>query len=134
MSKLKQDAVTQITAVRASRLYRLLSMLGNGRQPRETLLRRLKIDLRGYYRDLELLRSLGITVCVQGTRYQLVDPLDSALARLPVPDPRLNVRDALLLARGTTDAHRRFRRQLDSMIGPTQRSKCDGGPHWNEEA
>jgi hypothetical protein len=134
MEKQKQDAGAQITAVRASRLYRLLTMLGNGRQPRETLLRRLKIDLRGYYRDLELLRSLGITVCVHGTRYQLLDPLDSALARLPFPDPRLNVRDALLLARGSTDAHRRFRRQLDTMLGPAQRDKCDGGPRWNEEA
>src|SRR5207248_140397 len=82
-----------------------------GPQPRDGLLRRLRVDLRGFYRDLELLRSLGISVGVEGTKYQLLDPLDTALARLPFPDPGLNFRDALVLSRGPTDAHRRFRRR-----------------------
>src|SRR4051812_34350214 len=103
MGKQKQDAATHITAPRASRLFRLLTLLAAGPQTRESLLRKLKVDLRGYYRDLELLRSLGITVGVEGTRYRLIDPLDDSLARLPFPDPQLNVHDALVLARGTTE-------------------------------
>lgn len=121
MGKNKQDAAAHITAPRASRLYRLLTFLGTASHSRDVLLKKLKIDIRGFYRDLELLRSLGITVGVEGTRYQLLDPLDDALARLPFPDPGLNVHDAMVLARGTTDAHRRFRQRLDALLGPNGR-------------
>src|SRR5579883_1971111 len=118
MGKTNPGQTPSITAAWANRLYRMLTLLEGGSQSRETLLRRLKFDLRGFYRDLELLRSLGITVGVDETKYRLLDPLDDALARLPLPDPGLNIQDALVLARGTTTAHRRFRRRLEAVLGP----------------
>jgi predicted DNA-binding transcriptional regulator YafY len=126
MSKPKQDAA-HITAGRATRLYRLLTLLEAGPCRRATLLRRLRVDLRGYYRDLELLRSLGIAVGVEGTKYQLLDPLEAALARLPFPDPKLNFRDALVLSRGTTAAHRRFRRRVEACLAPAGRDRPGNG-------
>jgi hypothetical protein len=106
-----------ITPQRAGRLCRLLSLLGTGPQTRDAILKKLRVDLRGFYRDLELLRGRGVSVTVEGTRYHLAGDPDTALARLPMPDPMLNLRDALVLSRGTTDAHRRFRQRLDALLG-----------------
>jgi hypothetical protein len=115
-----------LTSPRAARLYRLLTLLDAGPQLRDKLLKSLKIDVRGYYRDLEYLRSLGITVNVDGTRYSLVGALDAALARLPFPDAGLSIHDALVLARGSTDVHRRFRRRVETMLGQTKPTRVAG--------
>lgn len=117
MAAYRQDAAGHITAQRANRLYRLLCLLGRGPQTRGTLARKLKVDQRGFYRDLERLRSLGIGVTAVGNKYHLEGDLDDALALLPVPDPGLSVREALVLARGHTPVHRRFRQRLEALIG-----------------
>ena len=62
MGRKKVDASTvSLTSLRAARLYRLLTLLGTGPQTRGFLLRRLKLDVRGFYRDLEetALRAAG---------------------------------------------------------------------------
>lgn len=109
-----------LTAPRAARLYKLLTLLGEGPQPRPRLLTRLKIDVRGFYRDLEALRGLGIEISPDPhNKYTLSGELDDALARLPFPDPGLNVRDALQLANGTTPAHRKLRQRVNAFLqGP----------------
>jgi hypothetical protein len=107
-----------VTAQRAARLYRLLSLTSDKPRPRTSLTRRLRVDVRGFYRDLEMLRSLGITVACDGDRYQLHGTLDEALSRLPFPDPGLSLREALLLAHGRTDAHRKLRSRINTFIGP----------------
>jgi predicted DNA-binding transcriptional regulator YafY len=122
--KVDATAVT-LTPQRAARLYRLLTLLGSGPQTRAFLLRRLRLDVRGFYRDLEALRSLGIEVTSAGdeTRYVLVGDAEDALAKLPFPDPGLNVRDALLLSKGDTAAHRKLKQRVSSFLkGPR------GGP------
>jgi hypothetical protein len=128
MGRKKVDAsVVTLTPLRAARLYRLLTLLGDGAQTRNFLLRRLKLDIRGFYRDLEALRSLGIEVETTGdeTRYALAGELDDALARLPFPDPGLTVRDALQLADGSTAAHRKLKQRVHSFRnGPR-----GGGPN-----
>src|SRR5215471_5895977 len=97
-----------LTGQRAARLYRLLILLGDGPQPRQLILRRLKLDVRGFYRDLEALRGLGIEIhSGDGNRYSLTIDLEDALARLPFPDPGLNFRDVQQLAKGDTAAHRK---------------------------
>ena len=107
-----------VTAARAARLYRLLALVDAAPRVRSVLLKRLKVDLRGFYRDLELLRSLGVAVTADGDRYTLATPLDDALSRLPFPDPGLSLRDALQLAQGgRSDAHRKLRSRIDSFIG-----------------
>ena len=128
MRRKKVDAATvTLTASRAARLYRLLTLLGAGPQTRAALLRRLKIDVRGFYRDLESLRALGIDVSTSGDdpKYALDGELDDALEKLPFPDPGLNVRDALQLANGTTAAHRRLKQRVNSFLNGTR----DGGPN-----
>lgn len=128
MRRNKVDAATvTLTASRAARLYRLLTLLGAGPQTRAALLRRLKIDVRGFYRDLEALRALGIDVTTSGDepKYALAGELDDALAKLPFPDPGLNVRDALQLANGTTAAHRRLKQRVNSFLSGTR----GGGPN-----
>jgi hypothetical protein len=122
-----QDPPLAVTAQRAGRLYRLLRLTADKPQTRQALLRRLKVDVRGFYRDLELLRHLGIDVTSDGDRYQLGGTLDEALARLPCPDPGLSVREAFVLANGRTDAHRKLRSRIHSLIGTT-----DGHPAGGE--
>lgn len=123
--KVEASPVT-LTSLRAARLYRLLRLLGSGPQKRATLTRRLKLDVRGFYRDLEALRLLGIEVTTAGeqTRYRLVGELDEALAKLPFPDPGLNFRDVQQLANGNTAAHRKLKQRLASFTSPPR-----GGPN-----
>jgi hypothetical protein len=105
-----------VTAERAARLYRLLHLLGTGPHSRSTLIRRLRLDVRGFYRDLELLRSAGIIVSLQKRRYALEEPVDKASGHLPFPDPRLNLGEALQLAKGRSAAHRKLKGQIDEII------------------
>lgn len=113
-----ETAPVTLTAQRAARLYRLLSLLGDGPQTRPQLLRRLKLDVRGFYRDLEALRGLGIEVTTgDDNRYALEGHLDDALAHLPFPDPGLNFRDVQQLAKGDTAAHRKLKQRINSFLG-----------------
>jgi predicted DNA-binding transcriptional regulator YafY len=104
---------TSVTAERFARLYRLLQMLAPGAQTRAVIIRRLKLDVRGFYRDLVFLRAAGINVTLTGGRYGLADALDDALARLPFPDPRLTLGEARQLARGRTLAHRHLQQEIN---------------------
>jgi len=131
MGRKKVEAsVVTLTPLRAARLYRLLTLLGNGPQTRNFLLRRLRLDIRGFYRDLEALRALGIevTTCDE-TKYALVGNLDDALAKLPFPDPGLNVRDALQLSNGSTAAHRKLKQRINSFLSGPRGSGGSGGPN-----
>lgn len=115
MGRTRRPAV--ITAERAARLYKLLLQIRSTPKPRSLLLRKLCIKDRGFYRDLEYLRRLGVQVDNQGELYRLLDPLDEALARLPFPDPRLSLRDALQLAQGRSRAHRLLRTRVVEVVG-----------------
>jgi hypothetical protein len=119
MGRKKVEAASlTLTAQRAARLYRLLTLLGDGPQTRQQLLRRMKIDIRGFYRDLEALRGLAIEVTTgDDNRYALLVDLDTALARLPFPDPGLNFRDVQQLAKGETAAHRKLKQRINSIVG-----------------
>lgn len=118
-----------LTPQRASRLYRLLTLLAAAPQTRASLLRKLGLDVRGFYRDLEALRGLGIEVATDpGNKYALTHDLDDALSRLPFPDPGLNVRDVQLLAEGNTAAHRKLRQRINSFLNAPAKPPR-GGPN-----
>src|ERR1700704_1842079 len=106
-----------VTAERASRLYRLLQFLGGGPRSREALIRHLKLDVRGFYRDLELLRAAHIAVTLTERRYTLQESVDHAIARLPFPDPRLTLGGPLQLAKGRGQAHRKLKEQITQITG-----------------
>ena len=117
-----------LTAPRAARLYKLLTLLGSGSQTRRLLLSRLKLDVRGFYRDLEALRALEIEiVATPDNRYTLAGEVDDALANLPFPDPGLNVRDALQLSTGTTHAHRKLQQRVQSFLHGTTKPRSTRG-------
>jgi predicted DNA-binding transcriptional regulator YafY len=106
-----------VTAERAARLYRLLQLLTAGPQTRATLMRRLRLDIRGFYRDLELLRSWGIDLPLVKRRYTIAGAADEAIARLPFPDPGLTLAEAIQLSKGRTAAHRKLKEQIAQIIG-----------------
>jgi hypothetical protein len=106
-----------VSAERAARLYRLLQLLGAGPQTRDGLKRRLRLDIRGFYRDLELLRAAGISVPLKERRYTLEGGLEAAFARLPFPDPALTLGEAIQLAKGRTAAHRKLKGQIAWIVG-----------------
>ena len=112
-----EASTVSLTSLRAARLYRLLTLLDTGPQTRGFLLRRLRLDIRGFYRDLELLREASIAVPLAEGRYRLNGNADAAIARLPFPDPRLTLGEAEQLAKGRTAAHRKLKSQITAIVG-----------------
>ncbi len=111
----KKTAAVAVTTDRAQRLYRMLKLLGKGPQTRLALTRKLRLAVRGFYRDLEILREVGIRVKLHESRYQLQDDLADALERLPFPDPNLTLGEARLLGRGRLGVHRKIKNLLEKI-------------------
>lgn len=117
MAKKKQPepVSSSVTAERAARLYQLVQLLRAGPQTRAHLLRRLGLNIRGFYRDLEALRAAGITVTLAKSRYSLTGAADEVEVRLPFPDPLLTLGEARQLAKGRSRAHQKIKQQLKSI-------------------
>lgn len=111
------DDTPTLTASRVTRLFTFLNLVAGTPRMRSVILKKLKIDVRSFYRDLEVLRTLGIVVTTEGERHHLSTPLSDALARLPFPDPGLSFQEAMTLANGRTDAHKKLRARLSSFNG-----------------
>jgi hypothetical protein len=105
-----------VSAERAARLYRLLQLLATGPQTRAMLTRRLRLDVRGFYRDLEVLRAAGIVVPLRNRHYTLEASVAAATGHLPFPDPRLTLGEAAELAKGRTLAHRKLKEQIALIV------------------
>jgi predicted DNA-binding transcriptional regulator YafY len=116
MTSKKSDAPAgAVTAERAQRLFRMLNLLGRGPQTRVALIRKLRLTIRGFYRDLEALRDIGIEVKLHANRYHLQDDLALSLDRLPFPDPNLTLGEARQLGRGRSAVHRKIKSMLDKI-------------------
>jgi predicted DNA-binding transcriptional regulator YafY len=102
-----------VTPERFARLVRLLHLLADKPLTREVLTRRLKIDVRGFYRDLGLVRTAGIGIALEEGRYHLSNKVEAALGLLPFPDPHLTLAEARLLAKGRSPAHKKLRELID---------------------
>jgi len=110
MAKKREAAPkSAVTPERFARLVRLVRLLAEKPQPRAALSRRLRLDVRGFYRDLELVRAAGVAVTLAAGQYGLEGRLDAALAALPFPDPHLTFGEAAQLSKGRTAAHRKLR-------------------------
>jgi predicted DNA-binding transcriptional regulator YafY len=109
------------TAERVGRLFRIISRLAEKPLARAALLRRLGVNQRSFYRDLGLLRELGIPVTTAQGRYRLEIDVPSALSRLPFPDPRLTLGQAMALARGRSAAHRLLQSRVAEITGVKNR-------------
>ena len=71
--------------------------------------------MRGFYRDLEVLRAIGIAVRLSKGKYLLEEEVAAAIDRLPFPDPSLTLGEARQLARGRSLAHRKLRELLEQI-------------------
>lgn len=107
---------SSVSLERAARLYRLVEYLGEGNRTRSQILNKLKIDIRTFYRDLELLRDSRIEVTLTNRKYALVQPSDDALLSLPFPDPCLSLGEAQQLAKGRSKTHLKLRDLLKQII------------------
>jgi predicted DNA-binding transcriptional regulator YafY len=108
-----------VTVDRFVRLYRMVKLLASGPQTRETMMRRLRLDVRGFYRDLDLLRSCGVSIALATGRYTLEQDAKDALALLPFPHPRLTLGAAQTLAKGHSPAHRALAETIARIV-PTR--------------
>jgi predicted DNA-binding transcriptional regulator YafY len=122
MVKSHKPAPVALTPDRVARLYRLVRLLGTGPKTRRILLRKLKVDTRGFYRDFEKLRAFGVAMEMHDGRYVLMESVREALARLPFPDPGLSVQEALQLAIGRTPAHKKLRARIEAFLGARDQS------------
>ncbi len=105
-----------VSLERATRLYRLVELLGDGPRTRTQVLSKLKIDIRTFYRDLELLRECKIDVALESRKYSLVPSVKEAVLVLPFPDPCLTLGEAQLLAKGRTRIHQKLRDVLKQIV------------------
>jgi len=102
-----------VTPDRFARLARMIRLLAGRPLTRDDLTRRLRLDIRGFYRDLGLVRSAGVAVDLAGGRYHLADDAQEALGLLPFPDPHLTLAEARILAQGRTPVHRKLRELVE---------------------
>jgi predicted DNA-binding transcriptional regulator YafY len=94
----RRRAAATITLTRAARLFQLVRFLASGPQPRDQVQHGLGIGLRTFYRELELLKRLGVRIQFDQKTYRMVTSAEEAEARLPFPDPHLTFAEMRVLA------------------------------------
>jgi len=124
----KPDAAPTMSGPRVARLYKLLNLLAAAPRTRVFLLKRLKVNLRAFYRDLHTLRDLAIDIASVDESYTLKTPLADALKCLPFPDPQLSFEEMLTLAEGRGEVSRKLRSRISSVTG-TEWSSRNGAGH-----
>jgi predicted DNA-binding transcriptional regulator YafY len=105
-----------VSLERASRLYQLVKLLASGPKTRTVLLRRLHIDIRTFYRDMEVFRECRIAVRLDDRKYLLDEKVEQAIARLPFPDPNLTLGEAVQLAKGRSPVHRKLAKLVKQIV------------------
>lgn len=124
----RRRPAVHITLGRAARLHRLVTVLGTGPQTREAVLQELRIGLRTFYRELELLKRCGVKVHQKNKMYRLQTTAEQAEGRLPFPDPQLSFAEMAELARCPGEAGRRLAEMLAAVISyPTPSAKAGSG-------
>ena len=114
----KRPPAVHVTLQRAARLHRLVAFLATAPNGRTAVLTELRIGLRTFYRELELLKKRGIKVRFIKKLYHLIGTRDDALGRLPVPDPELSFAEMAELARCPCPAGLRLAELLAAVVTP----------------
>lgn len=105
-----------ITLQRAARLHHLVSFLAGSPRTRIHILAHLRIGLRTFYRELELLKRCGVRVKHKTKLYHLLSTAEEAEGRLPFPDPQLSFAEMAELSRCDSPAGKRLSDLLASVI------------------
>lgn len=109
-----------ITLQRAARLHRLVAYLAGVPRPRADVLAHLRIGLRTFYRELDLLKKCGVKVKHRARLYHLMATAEEAEGRLPFPDPQLSFAEMAELSRCDCPAGRRLAELLASVVRPPE--------------
>jgi predicted DNA-binding transcriptional regulator YafY len=115
----RRRPAVHISLGRAARLHRLVEYLAERPRTRSAILGKLRIGLRTFYRELELLRRCGVKVRLTAKAYELLTTTTEAEGRLPFPDPQLSFAEMAELAAGPSDAARRLAALLASVVTHT---------------
>jgi hypothetical protein len=99
LSNSRRRRSVRITLQRAERLHRLVVFLAGTPRDRASILSELRIGLRTFYREVELLDRCGVKVRLRAKQYLLLATMAQAEGRLPFPDPQLNFAEMAELAR-----------------------------------
>ena len=105
-----------ITLQRAARLHRLVRFLAEAPRNRIAVLTELRIGVRTFYREWELLKRCGVKVRQRSKLYFLRATAEQAEGRLPSPDPQLSFAEVAELARCDCAAGRRLAALLAEVI------------------
>jgi hypothetical protein len=106
----------RITLPRAARLHRLVRFLAEAPRERLAILSELRIGLRTFYREWELLTRCGVKVRQRSKLYFLGATAEQAEGRLPCPDPQLSFGEVAELAECDCAAGRRLAALLAEVI------------------
>jgi hypothetical protein len=112
-----------ITLQRAARLHRLVRLLADSPRTRNAILSELRIGLRTFYRELELLNRCGVKIRHKERHYHLWPTAVEAEGRLPFPDPQLSFAEMAELARCECPAGKRLAELLASVVNQPAPSK-----------
>jgi hypothetical protein len=88
----------------------------------------LRIGLRTFYRELELLKRCGVKVRFRTKLYTLSATVEQAEGRLPFPDPQLSFAEMAELAQCDCPAGRRLAALLAEVVnqpGPPKKRPTD---------
>lgn len=116
LSASRRRPSVHITLQRAARLRELVELLKAAPRERSAVLSELRIGLRTFYRELELLKRCGVKVRYQNKHYQLLTPPELAEGLLPFPDPQLSFAEMAELASCDCAAGRRLAELLATVI------------------
>jgi hypothetical protein len=126
----RRRPAVHITLQRAARLHRLVRFLAGEPRGRPAILSELRIGLRTFYRELELLRRCGVKIRHRAKLYHLLPTAAEAEGRLPFPDPQLSFAEMAELAACDCPAGRRLAAMLAAVINqsapPKKRSRNPG--------
>jgi hypothetical protein len=75
---------------------------------RDEILSELRVGLRTFYRELELLKRCGVKIQQKDRAYALLVTAEQAEGSLPFPDPQLSFAEMAELARCPGEAARRL--------------------------
>jgi hypothetical protein len=110
----------RITLQRAARLHRLVSFLAESSRNRAAILSDLRIGLRTFYRELDLLKRCGVKVRHKHKLYSLAPTSEQPEGRLPFPDPQLSFAEMAELARCDCPAGARLAELLATVTKPPE--------------
>jgi predicted DNA-binding transcriptional regulator YafY len=116
-----------ISLPRAARLHRLVCFLAENARARSAILSELKIGLRTFYRELDLLNRCGVKVRHRQKLYHLLLSAAEAEGRLPFPDPQLSFAEMAELAHCPGPAGVRLAELLALVTKPPEPTKKRSG-------